>query len=185
MKIFLATVLLYMLCSAPVRAAALTYTEATDFLGGDFPSSGYPDIGALGIGLNTINGTVSGAITRVGNQDDFEDTFSVTLPAGLDISFGQLVITNFTYGPYGYDEPFPGSSAEPLESDIAVSGNGTYALTAFTPYSSPGNLGVDITSSYSCANIFFCGDGGFSYSLQYDLTSTSSGSLLISLNGRL
>ncbi len=174
MKVSLAAVLLCILCSASVHAAALTYTEATDFLGGDFPSSGSPNIGALGVGLNTINGTVSGAITRVGYQDDFEDTFSVALPAGLVINSGQLVITNFTYGPYGYDAPFPGSSVEPLESAMPISGNGTYALTAFAPYSSSGSLNFDITSSYSCANIFFCGDGGFSYSLQYDVTSPSS-----------
>ena len=166
--------LLVLIVGAASLRADIYYTEATDFPGGDFPSSGSPNIGALGIGLNTINGTVSGAITRVGNQDDFEDTFSVTLPTGLVISSGQLVITNFTYGPYGYDEPFPGSSVEPLESAMAISGNGTYALTTFAPYSTSGSLDIDITSSYSCANIFFCGDGGFSYSLQYDVTSTSS-----------
>ena len=140
MKILL-TVALLVLWTPSVQAA-LIYNESS-YPGGDFPGSGFPNIGTLGVGLNTITGTVHGAF-RGAPQDDFEDTFSVTLPAGLVIISGQLVITNFTYGSLLLT--VNGSAAEPLNVTTIINANGTYNLTVNVPYSTSGSLNVDIKS---------------------------------------
>jgi hypothetical protein len=144
MKTLLTVLALSILWTASAQAA-LIYNESS-YPGGDFPGSGFPNIGTLGAGLNTITGAVHGAFSGV-PQDDYEDTFSVTLPAGMVIVSGQLVITNFTYG--GLLLTMNGSAIEPLNVTTTINANGTYTLTANVPYSTSGSLNVDIQSSDS------------------------------------
>ncbi len=143
MKILL-TVLLSVLWTASAQAA-LIYNESS-YPVGDFPGSGFPNIGTLGIGLNTITGAVHGAFNGA-PQDDYEDTFSVTLPEGMVIVSGQLVIANFTYGSLLLT--MNGSAIEPLNVTTTINANGTYTLTANVPYSTSGSLNVDIQSADS------------------------------------
>jgi hypothetical protein len=163
------------------HAGALTYNESSNYLGGVFPSSGYPNIGTLGLGLNEINGEVSGASSSYPGlpQDDYEGTFSVTLPTGLVITSAALIITNFNYGADIWGAP--GGVSEPLNYETGVNANGIYNLTRNAPYSISGSLDVDTASPFSCNNSEYvsnpdtgslCSDGGLSYSLQYTVASS-------------
>jgi len=68
----------------------------------------------------------------------------VTLPAGLVITSGQLVVTNFFGGGELGFFPIPGILNEPLDDQTFVTGNGTLALTDHAPYSTPGTLTITI-----------------------------------------
>ena len=160
------------LIAGAAKAGALVYNESS-FAGGDFPATGSPNIGTLGVGVNTITGSVNGAPGSL----DFEDTFSVTLPAGLVITAGQWSISNFTFG-IGGEGSFNGSVSEPIDSAKAASGNGTLNIVN-VPYSTPGSLNADIQSAYSqtCDNPgdgIMCrnNEGGFTYTLQYSVVSS-------------
>ena len=144
----------------------LTYTESTDYPGGMFPDSGFPNIATLIVGVNTISGTVTGD----SNFGFSNGTFSVTLPAGMVITSGTLTIANFTYNynnPGAVGSNTNGSVAEPLNSSTSIGGNGTYSLTANAPYSTPGSLNVALNSSEICGGPGDCSAGSFSFSLQY------------------
>lgn len=120
------------------------------------------NVGTLGIGLNTISGSISDA----GND---EDLVYVTLPAGVEISSGEWIITDFetSFGSQGYLD-------EPLNGDLMISGNDTINLN--TPYSTPGNLEIEVANLESCntATPPVCGDAGFDWSLQYTVESAST-----------
>jgi hypothetical protein len=144
----------------------LNYTESTDYPGGMFPDSGYPNILTLIVGVNTISGTVTGD----SNFGFSNGTFSVTLPAGMVIASGTLTIANFTYNynnPGAMGSNTNGSVAEPLNSSTSIGGNGTYSLTANAPYSTPGTLNVTLIASEICFLAGDCSAGSFSFSLQY------------------
>src|SRR5262245_51419694 len=79
----------------------LVYNESTDYPGGDFPvGTTFPNLGSLGVGLNTISGHVNG--TTPLTTGDYRDAFSVTLPAGLLITSAQVVISNYDFGGGAY-----------------------------------------------------------------------------------
>lgn len=61
MRLYLAAGLA-VLCSGVGLTAPLRYNESSFPIPlGDFPGAGFPNIGTLGIGLNTITGNVNGA----------------------------------------------------------------------------------------------------------------------------
>jgi hypothetical protein len=78
------------------QATVITYNE-TSYAGGDFPASGYPSLGTLDIGLNSITGIA----TVLGQPNVDTDTFSVILPSGDEITSGIWIITGAT----GYRHP--------------------------------------------------------------------------------
>jgi hypothetical protein len=78
------------------QATVITYIE-TSYAGGDFPASGYPSLGTLDIGLNSITGIA----TVLGQPNVDTDTFSVILPSGDEITSGSWIITGAT----GYRHP--------------------------------------------------------------------------------
>jgi len=150
-------------------AQGFNFTESANYPGGAFPSSGYPNIGALGVGLNTISGTISGTPVPSGTNPG---TFSVTLPAGMVITSGELTIANFTYNALNtaidYASNVNGSVADPLNSSTTINGNGTYNLTANAPYSTAGTLDVSVVSPYfGSPQVNEFAAGGFSFTLQY------------------
>jgi hypothetical protein len=169
------TVLLAALCiSVPVHAGL--FTDEAFFPGGDFPAAGFPNIGTLGGGVNSIHGFVAGSP----NGGDFEDTFSLTLPTAEDfgVTGGLLFIARFSFGAGAFD--FAGSVTEPLNgtSTINTANNGlglgppiTLSINAALPGGQ--TINIDIKSPYSCADIECSSpmSGGFEYDLQYSGTS--------------
>ncbi len=165
-------------CAVVSSASVLTFNE-TSFAGGDFPGAGFPNVGTLGVGVNTVTGSVNGSPDQA-SFTDFEDTFGVTLPAGLIITSGQWSITSFTFGP-GPNGNNNGSVNEPVDGSKAVSSNGTLPLSN-VPYSISGSLNVDIQSASAeeCVfdgDMFECaaGPGGFNYTLQYTVAASPAG----------
>jgi hypothetical protein len=148
-----------------IGTPAFNYSESTD---GRFANNGYPNIGTLGEGVNTISGTEAGDPS---DGQQYFSTFSVTLPVGMVITSGALTITNFTYNygsPGALGSNFNGSVTEPLNSSTTISGNGTYNLTANAPYSTPGSFNVNVQPAAVCLGVSGpCAPGSFSYSLQY------------------
>ena len=162
-----------LVCAVVAPAAVLTYNE-TSYPGGVFPPSGlpnsYPNIGTLGIGVNTITGVIDGARA--------EGTFSVTLPAGLIVTAGQWSITNFTFGG-GRVSQVDGSVTETIDSTKDVNGNGILSLIS-VPYSTSGSINADVISAFSIQTVYGCcppnatevhDAGGFNYTLQYTVAA--------------
>ena len=92
----LGVVILAGFCLATAHGQTLNITETTDFTSANCPGA-YPNIGTLALGTNTVSGSVGGspAGSLCSGTGDLDDSYSLTVPAGLTISQMQLTITNF------------------------------------------------------------------------------------------
>lgn len=178
MKIIVLTVsiLCVLLSAARVQAVPVSASETTL---GDFGLAFTP-VGTVDVGLNTVTGSVS--------PGDTTDTFRLVLPAGLTITAGEVVITNYDLCVGGCNHPelsLPGDITEPVNVLTAFdSGNGTYPLTLNLPFSIPGGGNVDVTLSapvgfdgdLTCP-LFTCialVDGKFDYVLKYTVEGSGT-----------
>ena len=75
-------------------AASVVYDEA---VGGDLPDNLFSprDLGDVGIGLNTVSGTIVGVTTNMTDIDRY-DSFKVNVPVGLQISSVVVAIDPFS-----------------------------------------------------------------------------------------
>ncbi len=124
------------------------------------------DVGTLDIWVNTITGTYD-----LHTDDQIGFDFSVTLPAGLEITAGEWVITNFNQG--------EGSVTEPLDGTTLVTGDATIPLID-VPYLTSGALDV---SAEIGAHQTGCTTGappvctytGFAVELEYTVQAVPTG----------
>jgi choice-of-anchor B domain-containing protein len=83
-------ILLAPLAPAPARAAVpLTYTEPPDL------SASNPNLGSVAVGANSISGTITVDCTSVCG-DDPDDSFEFSVPAGLQVTHVELIISNYS-----------------------------------------------------------------------------------------
>jgi hypothetical protein len=158
---------LCVLLSAAAIGAPLNIIETTDFQN----VSPGAIIGTFDVGLNTVSGSVNGVtLSLVG---DFQDSFTLILPAGLTVTSAQVVITNFTYGNgvagFQIGEMF-------LPSFIAITGNGTYVFLGDSSNFPPGSLNISVLPPASTNNPGSIPPsglvaGGFNYTLQYQVAA--------------
>ncbi|WP_439578655.1 PEP-CTERM sorting domain-containing protein [Elioraea sp.] len=78
--------------AAPAGAAVITYTEPPDLSG--LPLSP-TELGALGVGVNSVTGSISCSGRGCGSGDPV-DSFRVQLAAGLAITDISITVTGFT-----------------------------------------------------------------------------------------
>ena len=164
--------LTFLLSPAMAYAAPLAVTEG----GTDFPETGFPNVGTLDVGLNTVSGQVSGSLSFGVPAGDFLDTFSVTLPAGLRIVAGQLELSGISDGGGEAVPEILGGFTEPLNEAMLINPavpGGTIDLTLHVPYGVPGALEVTATSPWSMGGInqppFL--SGSMSYTLKYTVAA--------------
>ena len=171
----LALLALSALCVGTAHALPLAISEISDFA-----DSGFANVGTLEVGVNTVSGNVKGFLGSI--LEDFQDTFSVTLPPGLRISAGQVVITDFRYcaaepvicGVFEeFSELVDGEITEPLNGSTTIDANGTHPLSLNVPFSTPGSLEVDVTSAFLAFTIPI--EGQLSYLLQYTVETLLPG----------
>ena len=156
------------------HAATINYNE-TSYAGGDFPSSGNPSLGTLGIGVNSISGIINGSGINTGNGDNFTfdtDTFSVILPVGDEITSASWLITGgiFEPTPFSFTTAI-GTIDDPLGGLINILSSGTINLTA--PYTTAGALDIEAAGSDLCfgASPPTCTFQGFDYTLDYTVAA--------------
>jgi hypothetical protein len=104
---------------------------------------------------------------------DFQDSFTLILPAGLTVTSAQVVITNFTYGNgvavFQIGEVF-------LPPFTAITGNGTYVFPGDSTNFPPGSLNILRLAAWSINNPGSIPPsglvaGGFNYTLQYQVAA--------------
>ncbi|MFN7921506.1 MAG: PEP-CTERM sorting domain-containing protein [Bryobacteraceae bacterium] len=128
----------------------------------DFPDSGGPTY-VLDVGTNTISGHVNGCAACGGT--DFKDNFSVTVPAGVEITSAFFAATNFTNG--GGLNPklgvfsYAGGFGTNFGSGMPLFGQGTYSFTATSPES------ISALSEVPLA-------GAFDYTLTFDVQASET-----------
>ena len=184
MKMSILAVALAFASATAAQAAPLTVHEMTDFA-----ATGFGNLGTLDVGVNTVSGRVEGGlnldVTPATQFADFEDTFSLTLPAGLRIVAGQVVVTNASFCSLGLPTCLSlqitipgtqfqlGSVTEPVDgfNDVNSSGDTTTPLTN-VPFSVTGDIEVDVRSPF-----FFVPGvgsplvGSFDYEVQYTVAA--------------
>jgi hypothetical protein len=137
----LAILPILLLAASAVRADTIHIVEGSggfpiDFPGDEFEASVVAPIGVLGIGANTVSGSLQGSPSLGGT--DSADLFYLMLPSGLSITSAQIDITGFDYG--GGTITNSGEIEEP-GSSVSISDNGTYGLS---PFATPGNFLVTV-----------------------------------------
>jgi hypothetical protein len=159
-------------------AAPLILSESADFPS-HFTTGVYANIGTLGLGTNTISGSVSGHPSGTTYVGDFDDSFSLTLPPGLLLSKIQLTISNYDFGGTG------GGACALNVNGVSPSGvfglptfatpkclgagSTTYTYTSPNDYSTqtPGTFPVYLASPFNSIRL---ASGAFNYSLSFFTT---------------
>jgi PEP-CTERM motif len=163
--------LVVVLIPAAAMGTPLNITETTDFQN----SSPGPIIGTFDVGLNTVSGSVNGAF--LGLVGDFQDSFTLILPAGLAVTSAEVVVTNFTYG----DGAAISSNGEVFFPPfVGITGDGTYVFSGDSSNFSVGSLNISVLSPES-TNANNPGPtppspselvaGGFNYTLEYQVAA--------------
>jgi len=159
----------------------LILTESGDFPS-HYPAGVYGNIGTLGLGTNIISGSVSGQAQGTNYLGDFDDSFSLTLPTGLQLTKIQLTLTNYSLG-FGTGacaidvngvSPSGVFGLPSMASPKCLSGaTTTFTYTFPNDYSTqtPGTFPVYLASPYNPARLQA---GGFSYSLLLTTTGPST-----------
>jgi len=130
------------LFAAPASAAVISYTEGSDLSGA---SASPTALGALGIGTNTITGSISCASGC--STGDFADYFNVTLAAGQKITSITVALSNFSQsnGAIGIVDA-NGQAIAPIAFSTNINnGNTPGTLTLFTGSAAgPGTQGFHL-----------------------------------------
>lgn len=169
--------------SCGLRAQApLTISESGDFPS-HFATGVYPNIGTLGLGVNTISGSVSGIPSGTTYLGDFDDSFSLTLPPGLLLTKIQLTISAYSFagtggGACGIDANGVSPSGVlglPSMSTPKCLGAGatTYNFIYPDSYSTqtPGTFPVYLSSPYNAIKL---APGIYSYVISFITTGTQT-----------
>ena len=149
MRSILSTLALAGLLAAGLSAAPITVTEPPDF-----PGSGGPNF-VLEIGVNTISGNVSGCPSCIGS--DYQDNFSLTLPAGMHVTSG------FLTGSYE-----SGGGANPqlaCFSHFGCFGTGFFDGSGGNIFSGSSNFNFTATSPWSTLTAVFPGSSSYTLSV--------------------
>lgn len=148
----------------PASAAPLFFVESTDLSG-----TSSANIGTLGVGLNSISGTLNGAPT-IG---DLSDLFAVTLPTGLVIIAGQVTVTNFHYGAGAIQTALP--FTDPVGGTQTFLANGVYLLTLNLPFTAlfetMSFAANGPFSENSGPTVYFA--GGYDYTIEYTVIDSA------------
>jgi len=169
----LAVVSILLLAASSARADSTIHVdEAAGFSGfPSFPGSAsgalsLGSVGTLGIGANTVTGSVSG--TSMGS-DSSSDYFYLALPSGLAITSADIHITNLVHGAGAI--PGPGA-IDDHGTLVLISDSVTYPLS---PYDTSGDflVRVDSAESYTVtlgATLPITSfAGGFNYVITYNV----------------
>ena len=148
-----------------------------------FPSGVYANIGTLGAGTNVITGSVSGYPAGISYIGHFDDSFSVTLPAGLTLTKIQLTLTNYSFGGTGGGQcainsngvsPSGVFSMPSIASPKCLTGaTPTFTYTFPNDYSTqtPGIFPIYLASPYNMNRLMA---GSFNYTLSLFVTAPAS-----------
>jgi len=110
--------------TVPSVASTLNYSEQNNYPGRDFPTQGFPLLGYLDVGTNTVSGWMFDENGDGSNPDI--DTFSLGLVAGTEIVSEEI---NFSTTSNGHSI----SITEPIDGITKINGNLDTTLTPSTP----------------------------------------------------
>jgi len=155
-------VLICAVFTVPGFASTLNFTEYTDYSGHDLPSSGYPFLGYLGVGTNTVSGWIFNEAEGGGPDQDI-DTFSLAPVAGTEVISEEI---NFSYTSNGRNL----SITEPIDGTTNIGSNVDTTLTPSTPITGSFDVETQGTNVLKCTGPGGtppCGYAAVGYTLTY------------------